>query len=766
MCASYNAHKHDLGLVRTDLSTVGLMLAKNRDRAGNEGLSYRTFDDEYLAQQQTESPSYNNLPVEKSLKLVIDDWVSGFGKEVYDSNDPKRYYESIDVDGRFENMLIAGPKNTEMKPAITQWRTPTSWTDGDSAWSTEDNILDKDTATAATAVAPVSSWGSYLEANVYATICDKVQYYFGDPGADITSCNIEVFYTGAWHSILNGLPTWGALTELAIGSTQTVTAARINFWNSHAINTPTTSINEIQFNIATAGSLLLVNCAKKFNALQYIANGVELWKLNSGATGLTHIRAFPATITDLEVFGANLYIALGWATSYQYMDTSEAFTTTTGNVKTMKWFCTVKAAVDTLYGSQSVNHIISTADPTGAATWAADTVVDSANYDIVEMMTRGNVLYMIKEDRTFYLDSSANIKVLVDETQKLADRAAGKKATIFLDDLYLPWGDQGLLWYDTSEDAPTFIDPSDFVTNSTAFDGAVLATTSDERYLYAVVDDGTNVEVLAGRLQTIDGAVKRVWHPISQIALTDCNTAFYSNVTKRRVYFGSTTGLFYIPSTATYGNITGDTNYTYESAGYLITPWYHFDFKGDKKGWFEITLEMSGTSSTVYWEAHYQILGDTTWTEINSTDKFKTSPTTSAYIPADSGSTEPSSQMMRFKFVCVTGAAASTPVLKSVLVRGKLYPSNRGIIDCEVLCDEDIVLKDGSPEKGQSAAIKAAIEEARAATWPVSIYDLDDTTTTKVSFLPTSSVALRNEEKPFKRERRYRLVMQKESIHA
>ena len=112
MCSQYNRLKHDLGFLRQDGSTsVGLRLARDKDGKP----VYRSYDDEFLAQQQTTgTPGYGNLPPEKELALVRSDWRGGFGQE-YD-DDEKKYYDSVGADDRFKNRFILGPVSVKSCP--------------------------------------------------------------------------------------------------------------------------------------------------------------------------------------------------------------------------------------------------------------------------------------------------------------------------------------------------------------------------------------------------------------------------------------------------------------------------------------------------------------------------------------------------------------------------------------------------------------------------------------------------------------------------
>ena len=98
------ASKHELGLLRQDKSTeIGLML--RRDPKTNAPM-WVEVDDEYLAQQQIQTPGYAGLPYEKELRLAQDDWRSGFGLERAVSTDPLRYLSSQNMDMRQRGMAI------------------------------------------------------------------------------------------------------------------------------------------------------------------------------------------------------------------------------------------------------------------------------------------------------------------------------------------------------------------------------------------------------------------------------------------------------------------------------------------------------------------------------------------------------------------------------------------------------------------------------------------------------------------------------------
>jgi len=759
--SNYVRTKHDIGFLRQDGSTtVGLVLA--RDKNGNP--IYRSHDDEYLATQQTTgTPGYGNLPPEKELVIAQTDWRSGFGQEFYDSTDPKRYYRSINCDARHKGMVILGPLPTTVtKPSGTSLSITNADMEGTDGWN--DNYRSDEQAHGGT-----YSWKHYYQTSTYQDLTWDNAYrgcYF--------KFSIWIYQLTASTATL--------IIDDGVGTTSSATTATINSWVQVTVGRQlSATATRLRLTLNNAGAsgdtayfddvvveseptVGAVADFVEFNDNLYAAFGGILAKLNGTGTAFTTVGSFPENISSLKVFGSALYIGQGISAAYYEMSTSEVFTLNTLTDNTHQFFESLYTTAQTMYGNDTANVIYSTTNPAdGGTNWGSATTIDSATYAITGLIQTGNVLYIMKEDRPFYLDSSGDVKVLIEDLKTLESSTSGKNSIVWLEDLFIPCGDQGLVQYDTSESEPIWRSPSKFCTNLAEFVGQVQATAKDEEYLYIAVDYSDKIEIMAGRLETIDGITKWVWHSLVELTLAGCNKLFTSTVYKKRLWVASTDSsdsVYYVPLTTKYGDITSDTDYTFNTgSAYLETPWMHADFRADDKAFIKITLTMEDTTANVYWEAHYKKLGDSSWTDIGD---FKTSPTTSAYLPVDGSSNNPVSTMMKFKFVPKTNSSGSTPKLMGYDVRAILYPSNRRIIECAVECGNGYVLKDGTREEGQSATIKAAIIEAREATWPVTFYDIDyeeDPTDIYVKFLPTQSMA-RPIERDRKLERYYYLRLQ------
>ena len=126
--------KYDLSFAQQSGTEIGLMLAQK-----NGVKLYEESADSVLSPQYfTGAPDYANLPPEKEFQIAQSDWRHGFGQEYFDSSKNKSYYYGLNVDGRFKDMLIAGPLATSVtKPSLTaptitnaDMELTTGWTNG------------------------------------------------------------------------------------------------------------------------------------------------------------------------------------------------------------------------------------------------------------------------------------------------------------------------------------------------------------------------------------------------------------------------------------------------------------------------------------------------------------------------------------------------------------------------------------------------------------------------------------------------------------
>jgi hypothetical protein len=185
-----------------------------------------------------------------------------------------------------------------------------------------------------------------------------------------------------------------------------------------------------------------------------------------------------------------------------------------------------------------------------------------------------------------------------------------------------------------------------------------------------------------------------------------------------------------MPITTNYGNITGDTDYSFLTGGYDITPWYHVNLKSDDKAFLKFTLTTEGCDSTnyvtVYYQTYYTSLTGT-WTKLGVFDE---SPNKTISLK----SSIPTGSMIRFKREITTSATTTTPKITGMDCRGIWRPAKRKMIKMTALVKDRPVLRNSISGDETAKSLAEAIEEQNDNTKPTTFYDIDGTELT-VSFI-------------------------------
>lgn len=772
--------KYDCSFLDSNGKEIGLMLTKDK----NGKPSYNELYDDALSQQYfAESPGYAHLKPQLEIPAVQWDFSHGFGQEYMEN--ASKYYTATNVDGRFKNMIISGPLPVAIALPTTYPATSPDVTNGGFEIGGYGNpptgwTVDAGTAVLGTAFAGAHS-GDYA-VTISPSGSDVIIHQ--DVAWDDSYQNVPVT-AEVWFQCAGAAgTTLGKITiDDGVGTTSaSQTSFSASIWYKTSV-TRTLDANATRLRITITGDYVASNVAcyaddckvymahvappvkaVDFNDGLYFAMGSCIFKLNSAGDGFTFVANVYRPITDISVltnFVANidqptLVICCGGTEApYQYMNIGGAMTESTLSTGYAEFMSRVGDVPYKVVQPNEIKTAVSNNFMNTGSWTDAIPVGDSSNDITAPVLDLNGTPIIFKEDMPYYLDGSGEVQRLAPELISEKSSTSGKNAVVWQGCAYIPAGTQALYEYDGSTEALTDISPSKYITNSTDFDGQIVALAHDAQYLFAVIDNGTKIEVVAGRWESFeDEGTSWVWHPLSEITLAGCVYATTSTVYARRLWLLSTSttdAVYYIPIPQQYGSITSDASYSFTSGGNIITSWHHLNFRSDKKAWVKITLTMSGTTTNVYWRAYYQKLGDSSWTEINSAAKFKTSPTTTAYLPVDGSSNKPSSPMMRFKFEPVTNSSSNTPVLLHYDVRAIWYPAVKKIIQCQIRIDDNIRDKQGNIDDTQTAAtIRTALDELANPTicWPRTFYPpywLSATDTKYVKLLPPQIVAVADE---------------------
>ena len=778
----YNANQHDLGLVNVGsdgagTSVIGMMLAQRKAPDGSLAPFYEEYDDEYLASQFFSDPAgYGNLPPEKSIAIRQDSWRSGFGEDRYDSDDPERYFSSFGMDMRHKGRAILGwtpttvTKPTANSPSLIDADLE-SWSGGALvSWSVTGGVTEE-SAGGNIHAGVRSAWLS-SGATVYQNISWLAKYQnrlftftMWVRSEDANKHRIEI-YDGVGSTYSSYHTGGGAFEQLTVTRRLDSAATQLMvrgvsegggaaYFDDSAISVPSLGTGVVHAD---------------FNGQNYASIGKILAKMNGTGTAFTAVYEFPVSITALVPFQVSgtsyLFIFLGTSNAYWYMTTGEALTESTAADKTYQYAVWVHGVADTMWANDGGNTMRSTVDPlNGGTAWSGQTVIGRPDHSITALLEWQNLVYIMKEDRPYYIDSSGNVQddvVPQLETEKAT--TSGKNATIWQNKLYTQAGAQTLAEVDTSGTI-TFRSPALSTYNQSEFVGQIFALAHDTFYLYAVIDNSAKVEILAGRMETVGSTTSWVWHPIQEITLTGCETAWVSTVFQKRLWISSTSSgesLYYIPLPATYGNIESDTNRNFKTDGYFETPWLHGNFRADNKHFTKITASLGHDFDTdIYFECWYKRPGGS---YVDAGDLKGTSGDRNPelFIPDDGSSVPPFDKKMRLKFVGKTDDTTKTPVLEDYDLRAVLYPTIRKIIACKVRVSDEVRNKLGMVD-GTALLYKTTLDNARDNVLePISIRDIDgNTTTVKLLPLPrgTPRWELVKDEQGRNQERWYNLLM-------
>lgn len=721
---------HDLSfLTQADTPVeIGLMLAEDK----NGFKIYEEGDDSNLASQYySGEPSYANLPPEKEFQIAQFDFTAGIGQEVFDPYDPKRYWDSSDMDLRFKGGVILSPTldDTVVIPSgiVRAW---SNFNDDlyiasddrlcrlngvGTEFGTVKEFTDKN----------ITNLKEYTDGNLYIALGGSNKYYYMPAELVVENCEAA----------------WDELTEADVTPSRDSTAGYVMNGSYSAKFIVGAGLNAGEL-IATH-DMTSVDLSSYTDTVLWVyssvtlaANDLQLIFDDTAECAGTPVKAvnIPAVTADTwtscpislgDASGMTAIISIGlkmvvdknafnlWVDDVRVAD----FTESAQSDGKADFFKTVGA---TFWKAVKSNELKSSSTPESG--WSTATTVGSTSCDITALLEESGQLFVIKEDMPYYLDIDGNVCQLIPDLKNLEATTNGVNSIVWNKKLYIPWGSQSLIEYNSGE--IHWRDPSLFCTNLSPYGRKIRALASDERYLFAKV--GGSGQVLAGREEEIDGINRWVWHFLTNGSGFEGGNMFVSSVYKKRLYATKSvaiTRVYYCPLPTNYSDVDADTNYVFDTTGYFITPWYSANLRGDSKAFIKITLHMEDTTDAEYFEAHYRIQGQTAWTDIGD---FKTSPTTTTYLPVDvTDGEEPVGKMIQFKFVAITGDTSTTPKLFGFDCRGIWYPTKRKIIACRVKCADNLTKKSGGVDTTTAATIKAAIEEARDdATWPITFYDI------------------------------------------
>lgn len=608
-------------------TTIGLILVPDKS-----GVLLKRYPAQPLADQQFQTLGQAAFIPQQEAPFSVDSNHGGFGKERYASY---RYRAAYGTDASKKGSIVLSPVIVQMTKTTPTYTNPdianggfelgamTSWTvvtqGSDANWQAQSTI--KRTGTYA---ARVDS-----DAGASPEIKQALS-------GDIILIDGQIITVSAWArrtnagtgslmrlQLKNNAGTQLAVLDINGGTTFventiTYTVAGADVAGGivvHVVLYPD-STNDILYlddvvitgnTITTAADMGSIVKMIDFNSLHYCVSDTGVWKQT--ADNWARVAGSPAGITDCASDGTNLYLAKGTSLYSWYMNTSEVFT----RIAQANSMCALLAYINgSMYGNTSATNVNKFTDIT-AGTVAASYTIGGADSNITAILDHLGYMTAVKENFAGYNSTSTTIVEIANELRSLDNANTGKNAISWRGNgaqtLYIPAGaNSTMLAYDAGDIAN--MGPIEFAERLTDYEGQIVATASDDSYLFICLDNTNKIEILKGRYEIIAGVTGWVWHPFVEDTYGTVVGMHISSVVsaKRLYYFGGST---IVPK---YFSLAGS---SYATGGTHITCWIDKDTPNILKNWRSVAIRSSSLSAGFRdVKMEYNLDGETGWTEL------------------------------------------------------------------------------------------------------------------------------------------------------
>ena len=595
-------------------------------------------DARYLPTMITSDRPLNaQVPPLKEDLIDQDDFYAGAGEILFEHG--KRVYNSPNTDTRVSGRVRLAPqvaKATITKPATVNLHAVRNWgfeANAFTAWTTTQANASWSVVTATPGPADGTYCAKLLDSGAgsgVGTCYQNLENYANLKGKSITVTASSYCSGGADDaniSIADGAGTETSSNNTGVGwetltVTKTIDAAATQIRITlHAIDTDVNgyvAFDKVQITIAgTALVCVPVVSWEDFDGYPYCACGYYLGKWDG--TDIDLIAAFTTPITHLATWGAYLFIALGTSTFYWYCTAPGTATTYLGSLITDGKMQFLSDVASTLWGNDSTYQVKSSTNPLNGGSWSAATDVVGSNKVITALIDHPDTVVVCQEDGFYEITATAETP-LVPDLYRASHSKTGRSLCYWKGNFYLASGFGALYEYDYADSVITTITPKYTFPTQGDFDGFAMAMDGDDEYLYVCIDNGVEVEILAGRWETIvdiDGTslTDFWWHHLEEFTLTATSdnvrsSRFSTLPSARALWLGcahATDGIYYLDP---------DTNL--EVAGDLLTPWHTGTYKHILKQWYSITVRTTNCSATKTIAVSFKKEWDSTFTSLGT----------------------------------------------------------------------------------------------------------------------------------------------------
>ena len=640
------------------------------------------------------SASPTDMPPDKEMQLTQNDWRKGIQDLMLTTNE--KYYKTENADARFKGQVILSP---EMKAAIGTYSYPSvsniAFATDLTGWTSYGDGMAWDSGTAKKAQGASTSTAGGIHQDLAFVVAAKGEVLNFSITVAATTSGSNTRYAKGRIGVDDGdSTTWSDWVERTTTGTTTASTSV-----EHTVGTDATQIRlkldyALYGQAQTSASITFdnvvfftngnANLFTDFAGVSVYAADKILYKIESGAR--TFLKYFDANITKLCVFKTTLYIALGYSDNFYYTSDLSSFTQSTLADSTAKYMSSVAGS---FWISDTATTLRTSANPVNGGT-AFSTAYDLLdNYNITGLVDDDTTVYVRTQGNILYL-SGANCYQLIPAFKSEANTSVDYPIYPWQGKLYMSSGVNSLYEYDGG--VISNISPNIYTAGDTTFDGQILSLTGDTQYLYCAVDNGNDVEILAGRWETINSSTDFWWHSIYHKTTSDVTSMLISSASGTKTfYIGHTTasdGVDPCVISTGYSDPMHET-FTFEAVGDFITSWISGNFPTSSKYWKQIKVTSKCVTSKTAIQVYYQKKGDTSWTSLGL---CTTAALVSGEYPPETTDTfalNLSSERIRFKFHLTAADTDYTPILYGLgggyRLDGKLQQSRRKGIECTLL---------------------------------------------------------------------------------
>ncbi len=633
-------------------------------------------------------PQYN-----ARLEIAQKDWTNGHGH--YEFDDPKGYFEGQSIDTSIEGKIILGP-GMNSTPIVDNFLDGAQADDG-GAFTNELTASRNGTANDITLLPAVPA--------------PNDAYYFG------SASTFSKLYINVGTA---GVGTWDIVWEFWNGSTWTTPTVTAT---SNVQNFKTDGLTSLSFSVLTNWTTTAVNGVTlywirarvdTYSAVTTQPKGTEAWVENSTtltfgespvcflwstALGLEYVAtaskiyemtttAYNATwrqvtvfasgtISDMVEYNGVAYIALGASTYYQYTTDMRTFTATDLTDGYAIKFLTAPNAAGTanvLWKAKTVNEISSTTNGKtvagGGVQWTSPAYIGDTSNNIVQPFLFNDELMIGRTDNLYNYDNAGGIHALMDELKEARSTNNFKYVAHFQSGVYFSLDTSIGELIGSSPGIFSRVGPLDNI-DDISKTGVCVGLSSDSKFLYAAIDEGTNTHIYRGRPNE-DGRWN--WCPWIFLSTTACATIAVSQLspTIKRLFFG-------YGNTAAWAQIFDnplvDSGSTYATSGYLRMSYIY----GNNPFWDKmvqtVVTETANCAAGITITPKYRKDTDTSASAL-------TSAITTNGVVKTSLTSALSCKRIQFELHLATNDTAITPQVRLFIARGVEKPETVRTYEC------------------------------------------------------------------------------------